>query len=49
MTGYPEITRRLVAAGYTQADINKIWGGNALRVLKAAEAVRDRLKTGKAD
>ena len=49
VTGYPEITRRLVAAGYTQADINKIWGGNALRVLKAAEAVRDRLKTGKAD
>lgn len=49
VTGYPEITRRLIAAGYGQADINKIWGGNALRVLKEAEAVRDRLKTGKAD
>jgi membrane dipeptidase len=49
VTGYPEITRRLLAAGYTPSDINKIWGGNALRVLKEAEAVRDRLKTGKAD
>jgi membrane dipeptidase len=49
VTGFPEITRRLLAAGYGQADINKIWGGNALRVLKAAEAVRDRLNSGKAD
>ena len=49
VTGYPEITRRLLAAGYGQADIDKIWGGNALRVLKSAEAVRDRLKSGKAD
>jgi membrane dipeptidase len=49
VTGYPEITRRLLAAGYRQADIDKIWGGNALRVLKAAEATRDRLRTGKAD
>lgn len=49
VTGFPEITRRLIAAGYGQADINKIWGGNALRVLREAEAVRDRLKTGKAD
>jgi membrane dipeptidase len=49
VTGFPEITRRLVAAGYGQADIDKIWGGNALRVLREAEAVRDRLKTGKAD
>jgi membrane dipeptidase len=49
VTGFPEITRRLIAAGYSQADINKIWGGNALRVLKEAEAVRDRLKIGRAD
>jgi membrane dipeptidase len=49
VTGFPEITRRLLAAGYGQADIDKIWGGNALRVLRAAEAVRDRLQTGKAD
>lgn len=49
VTGYPEITRRLLAAGYSPADINKIWGGNALRVLREAEGVRDRLKTGRAD
>ena len=49
VTGFPEITRRLLAAGYGQADIDKIWGGNALRVLKAAEAVRDRLNSGRAD
>jgi membrane dipeptidase len=49
VSDFPEITRRLLAAGYSAADINKIWGGNALRVLKTAEAVRDRLQTQKAD
>ncbi|MEI7572102.1 MAG: dipeptidase [Phenylobacterium sp.] len=49
VSDYPEITRRLLAAGYSPADINKIWSGNALRVLKTAEAVRDRLQTPKAD
>ena len=49
VSDFPEITRRLLAAGYSAADINKIWGGNALRVLKATEAVRDRLQTQKAD
>ena len=49
VSDFPEITRRLLAAGYSAADINKIWGGNALRVLKASEAVRDRLQTQKAD
>lgn len=34
---YPKITERLIAAGYSKADVAKIWGGNALRVLKAAE------------
>jgi len=37
---YPKITQRLLAAGYTAADIDKVWGGNALRVLRAAEAAR---------
>jgi membrane dipeptidase len=49
VSDFPEITRRLLAAGYSAADINKIWGGNALRVLKTSEAVRDRLQTQKAD
>jgi membrane dipeptidase len=38
VTDYPAITQRLIAAGYTKADVAKIWGGNALRVLRAAEA-----------
>jgi membrane dipeptidase len=33
----PRITERLLAAGYSQADLAKIWGGNVLRVLRAAE------------
>lgn len=33
-----KITERLVAAGYGHDDIAKIWGGNALRLLRAAEA-----------
>ena len=49
VSDFPEITRRLLAAGYSAADINKIWGGNALRVLKTTEAVRDRLQTRKGD
>ena len=34
----PNITRELVARGYTEPQIAQIWGGNFLRVLKAAEA-----------
>ena len=33
----PRITKRLLAAGYTEVDLAKIWGGNVLRVLRAAE------------
>ncbi|MDG5488991.1 membrane dipeptidase [Sphingomonas sp. BGYR3] len=33
----PRITEALVKAGYSEADIEKIWSGNMLRVLKAAE------------
>ena len=33
----PRITERLLAEGYTEKDLEKIWGGNVLRVLKAAE------------
>ena len=38
VTAYPAITRRLVEAGFNAEDIAKIWGGNTLRVLRAAEA-----------
>jgi len=38
VAGIPEITRRLVAAGYGESDLAKIWGGNVLRLLREAEA-----------
>jgi len=34
----PNITKALLAKGYSQVDIGKLWGGNVLRVLRAAEA-----------
>jgi membrane dipeptidase len=37
---YPKITRRLMAAGYSKADVAKVWGGNALRVLREVEAAK---------
>ncbi len=36
--GIPEITRRLLAAGYGESDLAKIWGGNVLRLLREADA-----------
>ena len=33
----PKITERLLQAGYTEQDLAKIWSGNLLRVLRAAE------------
>lgn len=37
ITGLPRITAALHAAGYSDADIQKIWSGNVLRVLGQAE------------
>lgn len=37
VTALPKITQRLLAAGYSQADIGKMTGGNVLRILRAAE------------
>jgi membrane dipeptidase len=37
----PKITAALLKAGYTEADVQKIWSGNVLRVLAAAEAGRE--------
>ena len=34
----PKITAALRAHGYSRADIQKVWSGNALRVLRAAQA-----------
>lgn len=36
----PRITAALLEAGYSRADIEKIWSGNVLRVLAAAEAAK---------
>jgi membrane dipeptidase len=35
----PNLTRGLLARGYSAEDIAKIWSGNFMRVLRAAEAV----------
>ena len=35
-------TERLLREGYTEADLEKIWSGNVLRVLKAVEAVAEK-------
>jgi len=37
ITALPRITARLRREGFSDADVEKIWSGNALRVLKAAE------------
>ncbi|MEY4966332.1 MAG: hypothetical protein RL274_1915 [Pseudomonadota bacterium] len=36
----PKITDRLVKLGYTEAQLSAFWGGNVLRVLKAAHEAR---------
>jgi membrane dipeptidase len=38
VSGIPHITERLLAAGYSKADLANIWSGNVLRVLRAVEA-----------
>ncbi|MFN3214474.1 MAG: dipeptidase [Henriciella sp.] len=35
-----KITRDLLAAGYTREDVEKIWGGNMLRLVRAADDAR---------
>jgi len=44
VTGIPLITARLLEAGYSEADIGKIWSGNLLRVMSEVEAVSARLR-----
>lgn len=38
VSAFPKITERLLAEGYTEDDLAKIWGGNLLRLLGEAEA-----------
>ena len=37
VTALPRITAALTAAGYSEADLQKLWSGNILRILRAAE------------
>ena len=37
ITAHPKITARLKAAGYSDDDLAKLWSGNVLRILRAAE------------
>jgi membrane dipeptidase len=40
----PKVTERLLKEGYTEADLQKMWGGNVVRLLKAAEDYKASLK-----
>ncbi|MCW1383401.1 dipeptidase [Novosphingobium sp. KCTC 2891] len=46
VTALPRITAALLAAGYSEADVAKVWSGNVLRVLAAAEAEAAREAAG---
>lgn len=40
VTDYPNITRALLARGWSEAELAKVWGGNTLRVMRGVEAGR---------
>ena len=42
ITAYPKITAALLRAGYSKDDIAKVWGGNALRVMREAQALAEK-------
>ncbi|MDB5463564.1 MAG: peptidase [Phenylobacterium sp.] len=42
VTAYPKITAALLKAGYSKDDIAKVWGGNALRVVREAQALAEK-------
>jgi membrane dipeptidase len=37
VSDYPNLTRALLARGFTETDLAKLWGGNTLRVMRACE------------
>jgi membrane dipeptidase len=41
---YPNLFAELLARGYTEDELTRIARGNIIRVIRAAEAVRDRLQ-----
>ena len=40
IAAFPRVTKRLLAEGYSEEDLAKIWGGNVLRLLREAEAYK---------
>ena len=40
VTDLPKVTSTLLEAGYTEEDLAKFWGGNMMRLMRAAEAAR---------
>jgi membrane dipeptidase len=40
IVSYPKVTAALLAKGYSEADVQKVWSGNALRVMAQAQALR---------
>ena len=42
ITGLPVVTQRLLEAGYSPQDIEKMTSGNVLRLMRAAEAAREQ-------
>ncbi|MEL7688052.1 dipeptidase [Citromicrobium bathyomarinum] len=42
VTDLPDVTARLIEAGYSQESIGKMTGGNVLRIMRAVEAARTR-------
>ena len=42
-THLPQITNALLAKGYSESDIQKILGGNTLRVMEQVEATSKRM------
>ena len=46
VSGYPKITLALLKHGLSESDVEKIWGGNTLRLLRAAENYAKSQKKG---
>lgn len=42
VAGIPAIGKRLLAAGYSEQDLEKIWSGNILRVMRIVEAKAEK-------
>jgi membrane dipeptidase len=40
ISALPKVTERLRQAGYSEADLGKLWSGNVLRIMAAAQSQR---------